>query len=129
MGKLFFVYLLYGVSICFAQITTLPAGTGGGGGTANTIASGTSVLGTSAIAANTCATVVTTAATGTATTDAIIATPNADISGVTGYGKASTDGLIIYPYPTANNVNFAVCNATGSSITPGAVTLNWRVVR
>jgi hypothetical protein len=26
-------------------------------------------------------------------------------------------------------VNFDVCNWTSSSITPGAVTLNWRVVR
>jgi hypothetical protein len=26
-------------------------------------------------------------------------------------------------------VNFDVCNWSGSSITPGAVTLNWRVVR
>jgi hypothetical protein len=26
-------------------------------------------------------------------------------------------------------VNFKVCNNTGTSITPGAITLNWRVVR
>lgn len=93
------------------------------------IASGTSALGTSSISANSCATVVTTAATGTATTDSIVWTPNADISAVTGYGAASTDGLKVYPYPTANNVNFKVCNGSGSSITPGAVTLNWRVAR
>lgn len=94
-----------------------------------TIASGTSALGTSAISANTCASVVTTSATGTASTDVITWTPNASLSAVTGYGKASTDGLIIYPYPTTNNVNFEVCNATASSITPSAVTLNWRVAR
>lgn len=94
-----------------------------------TIASGTSALGTSAIAANVCATVVTTTATGTASTDAIGWSPNADISGVTGYGVASTDGLKVYPYPTTNNVNWRVCNGTGTSITPGAVTLNWRVTR
>jgi len=94
-----------------------------------TIASGTSALGTTAISANSCASVVTTAATGTASTDTITWAPNADISGVTGYGYTSTDGLIIYPYPTSNNVNWKVCNATASSITPGAVTLNWRVVR
>jgi len=94
-----------------------------------TVASGTSALGTSAISANSCATVVTTAATGTLSTDTITWAPNADISGVTGYGVASTDGLKVYPYPTSGNVNWRVCNGTGSSITPGAVTLNWRVVR
>jgi hypothetical protein len=94
-----------------------------------TIANGTSALGTSAISANACATAVTTTATGTASTDTITWAPNADISGVTGYGVATTDGLKVYPYPTTNNVNWRVCNGTGASITPGAVTLNWKVVR
>lgn len=94
-----------------------------------TVASGTSALGTGSIGANACASVVTTAATGTLSTDTINWTPNADIGGVTGYGAASTDGLIVYPYPTSGNVNFHVCNATGASITPGAVTLNWSVRR
>lgn len=93
------------------------------------IATGTSVLGTSSISANTCATVVTTTATGTATTDVITYTPNADITSATGYGVGASDGLRIYPYPSANNVNWKVCNYTGSSITPGAVTLNWKVIR
>lgn len=94
-----------------------------------TIARGTATLGTSAIAANTCATTVSASATGTLSTDVILWTPNADISGVTGYGKLSTDGLIIYPYPSADNVSFVVCNATGTSITPGAASLNFRVIR
>lgn len=94
-----------------------------------TIASGTSALGTSEIAANACATAVTTTATGTATTDVIIFTPNANIRSVTGYGAGTNGGLSITHYPTANNVNFVVCNESGSAITPGAVTLNWRVVR
>ncbi len=99
-------------------------------GATTTIASGTSTMATGAISGNACATVVTTAATGTATTDAITWTPNADISGVTGYGITSTDGLKIYPYPSSNNVNFKVCNGTAVSITPGsAIVLNWRVTR
>jgi hypothetical protein len=102
---------------------------GAGGTVTYTIASGTSALGTSAIASGACATVVTTTATGTASTDTITWAPNADISGVTGYAPVTTGGLTIYPYPTANNVNFRVCNPTSSSITPGAVTLNWRVIR
>ena len=90
---------------------------------------GTATLGTSAISGNSCATAVTVTAANVLTTDTISWTPNADISGVTGYGVASTDGLKIYPYPTSGNVNFKVCNGTGTSITPGAVTLNWRVSR
>jgi|SRR5579859_1287870 len=93
-----------------------------------TIAAGTSALGTGSISSGACASVVTTTATGTLTTDPITATPNADIHGVTGYG-ATTGLLTVYAYPTADNVNFLVCNWTGSSITPGAVTLNWTVVR
>lgn len=94
-----------------------------------TIASGTSAMGTSAIASGACATVVTTAATGTATTDTIQYTPNADPTGVTGYAVSATGSLYIWAYPTANNVNFKVCNNTSGSLTPGALTLNWRVVR
>lgn len=90
---------------------------------------GTATLGTSAIAANSCATAVAISATGVATTDVIQFTPNADISGVTGYGAGASDGLVIYPYPTANTINFKVCNLSGSSITPGAVTLNFKVLR
>ena len=94
-----------------------------------TVASGTAALGTSLIGSGACATVVTVAATGVLTTDAIEWTPNADISGVTGYAPVTTGALSIYPYPTANNANFKVCNPTASGITPGAVTLNWRVPR
>lgn len=109
--------------------TAAAVATGAAGGFPVVIATGTSALGTSAISSGACATAVTTTATGTATTDVISWTPNADISAVTGYAPVTTGGLIIYPYPTSNNVNWKVCNPTSSSITPGAVTLNWRVVR
>jgi hypothetical protein len=93
-----------------------------------TVASGTAAMPTSSIAAGACATVVTVSATGVATTDVISWTPNADISGVTGYTPAGT--LRIYPYPTANNANFKVCNGHATdAVTPGAVTLNFRVTR
>lgn len=94
-----------------------------------TIASGTSALATGAITSGACATVVTTSATGTATTDNIMADFNADPTGVTGYAPSANGMLTIIKYPTANNVNFKVCNNTASSVTPGAITLNWRVVR
>jgi len=91
--------------------------------------SGTATLGTSAITANACASTVTVTATGALSTDSMTWTPNANISGVTGYGAGSADGLKIYPWISADAVNFAVCNGTGSSITPGAATLNWTIVR
>jgi len=111
---------------CNATNWIVISGTGPG---TVTIASGTSALGTGAISSGTCATVVTTAATGTATTDNIQADFNADPTGVTGYTPATSGMLAILKYPTANNVNFKVCNNTLASITPGAITLNWRVLR
>jgi hypothetical protein len=101
----------------------------GNASTMERVWSGTATLGTTAIGANACATAVTVTATGVLATDVISWTPNADISGTTGYGAASTDGLKIYPYPASNAVVFRVCNGSGSSITPGAVALNWRVAR
>lgn len=94
-----------------------------------TIASGTSAMATGAIASTACASVVTTAATGTLSTDAIIWTPNASIKALTGYTPATTGGLTIAAYPTADNVNFDVCNWSTGSLTPSALTLNWRVIR
>jgi len=94
-----------------------------------TVASGTSALGTSAIASGACAAVVSTAAAGVATTDAIAWGWNTRPSQITGYGYSTNGALRIDAYPTAGYVNFEVCNQTSASITPGAVTLNWRVVR
>jgi hypothetical protein len=93
------------------------------------VASGTAALGTSAITSASCATVVTATATGTATTDVVDASFNGDPSAVTGYAPVTTGMLTILSYPTTNTVNFKVCNTTGSSITPGAITLNWSVRR
>lgn len=103
--------------------------TGSSGALGVLIARGTSALGTGAITSGTCATVVTTAATNTATTDVVTASFNGDPSAVTGYIPTTAGMLTILVYPTANNVNFKVCNLTASSITPGAITLNWRVAR
>lgn len=93
------------------------------------VASGTSALGTGAISSGACATAVTTSATNVATTDVINWGFNGDPTGVTGYAPSANGMLTIVAYPSANNVNFKVCNNTGASITPGAVTLNWIVVR
>ena len=95
---------------------------------AASVTNSTATLGTSAIASGACATTVTVAATGVVSTDTIMWVFNADPTSTTGYNPA-TGVLTIYAFPTAGNVNFKVCNLTASSITPGAVTLNWRVLR
>jgi hypothetical protein len=99
-----------------------------------TVASGALALATSAISSQACQTVTqgsvnSAAATGVATTDVIAFTPNASIKAVTGYAPLTTGGLTIVAYPTSGYVNFDVCNWSASPITPGAVTLNWRVTR
>jgi hypothetical protein len=91
--------------------------------TPKTIASGTSILGTSPISAKTCATVVTSSAAGVDATDVISYSFNAAPSG------AYTAGLFIQSYVTPGNVSFLVCNPTASSLTPPAAALNWRVNR
>jgi hypothetical protein len=100
---------------------------GTAGALTTTLATGTQALGTAEIAASACASVATTAATGVATTDVIDWGFNGDPTSTTGYTAGAM--LTIIAYPTANNVNFKVCNNTTSAITPGAVTLNWRVRR
>ena len=97
---------------------------------ARVIGSGTAAMGTTAIASGASATLVTVAATGVATTDVIDWGFNGNPNSVTGYSAASTTGcLVITAYPTAGNVNFLVSNPTAGSITPGALTLNWKVTR
>lgn len=98
-------------------------------GVTQTIASGTASLGTSAIASGAKASTVTVTATGVASTDALIWGFNGDPTSTTGYVPTTNGMLTIIAYPSSGNVNFIVVNNTGASITPGAITLNWRVVR
>lgn len=95
-----------------------------------TIASGTTAMPTAAVAANSCSASATTAtATGAATTDAIIVTYASDPTGVTGYGAGTNGGITIRSWVTANTVDFKLCDESGASITPGALSVNWRIVR
>lgn len=115
-----------------APLVAACGGTGVNNGTSQitiTIASGTLTLNTTAISSGACSAAQTATATGTATTDAIQATFNADPTSTTGYIPTTAGMLTIIHYPTLNTVNFKVCNNTANSITPGAVTLNWRVTR
>ncbi len=96
---------------------------------ARTIASGSKALATGAISSAACTSAQTDTATGTLTTDVVSATFNGDPTGVTGYVPLTSGMLTIIVYPSADTVNVKVCNNTSSSITPGAITLNWRVTR
>lgn len=98
-------------------------------GVSQTIASGSLTLNTTSVGSAACSSAQTATATGAATTDAIEVSFNGDPTAVTGYIPLTTGMLTIIPYPTTNTVNFKVCNNTAASITPGAVTLNWRVIR
>jgi hypothetical protein len=94
-----------------------------------TICSGTIALGTSLIASGAKSTVATATCTGLATTDNIMMDFNADPSTVTGYAPSANGTLTIIKFPTANTINVYQYNDTASSITPGAMTVNYRVVR
>lgn len=87
-----------------------------------TVASGTASMTTAAIGAGACGTTVTVAATGVATTDVINVSRNAAVT-------APNGELELNWWPTSGNVNFNYCNPTAGSLTPGAATLNWNVVR
>lgn len=115
----------------YGSVYNAPFGINDSAGTITyTIASGATALATSSIASATCNTAATgVTATGVVATDAISASFNADPTGVTGYTPSALGMLTILSYPTAGAVNFKVCNNTASSITPGAITINWRVVR
>jgi len=103
-------------------VCTLSVGCGAAGGY-----SGTKALATSSITSETCTSAQTSTATGVLSTDTVQWSFNADKTATTGYAPLVTGGLWIMAYPTADTINFKVCNPTASSITPGAVTLNWAV--
>lgn len=111
-------------------VSALGVNTGTAGAFGVLIGSGTAAMNTALVASGACETVVTVATSGVATTDVITVGFNGDPTAVTGYGASATGAVLsIYPYPTSGNANFRVCNNTSASITPGALTLNFRVVR
>jgi hypothetical protein len=98
-------------------------------GTFATIFSGTVTLATSAIGSGACAAAVTTTATGALTTDSVYTNFSSDPTGVTGYTPSTSGMLTIVSYAGSGNFSVKVCNNTGASITPGAITLNARIGR
>jgi hypothetical protein len=90
------------------------------------IASGSLAMGTGAVGSG-ASRLNSAVATGVVTTDIIQWSFNA--TPAFGYAPASTGSLYILAYPSADHVNFLICNPTGGSITPGAMTVNYQVIR
>jgi hypothetical protein len=93
------------------------------------VAAGTKALATALIASGACTAAQTASATGALTTDSLVTQFEGDVTGVTGYMPATTGGLSVFPYLTADTFNVKVCNRTAAGITPGAVTIRWKVIR
>jgi hypothetical protein len=107
-----------GTGVNFLQPASSTCVTPAGAGITNIAIS----LPTTAIAANTCTTTATVTMTGLATTSAFSTAFATNPNAVTGWGASG--GLTFTTFPTANTLNWSVCNQTAASITPGAMTLN-----
>lgn len=88
----------------------------------------TAVLGTSAIASNSCATTVTVSVPGTTTSSALAWQFASDPNTIVGYGSGAAGDLTVDPFLTSGNANFRVCNLNGGPITPGAMSLTFKVI-
>lgn len=86
------------------------------------VANITVTLPTAAIAANTCTAAATATMTGVTTASTFTTAFATSPIAVTGWG--ANGGLVFETWPTANTLNWSVCNQTAASITPGAMTLN-----
>jgi len=106
------------------------------------VAAGTVALPTSAITSGSCTSCTSASCSGgtftissgavanVASTDTVKYTPNADPTSTAGYGASSSGAVLsVYAWPSSGAINFKVCNSTGSSITPGSLTLNLEVTR
>ena len=115
-------------------VDVLPAAVNSPAKIPQVVFAGTIALSTSSISTGTCqavsaGTTNSVAATNVATTDIIDWSPQVSLQGVTGYEVNTGGALSIDTYPTAGYINVNICNWTTGSITPGALTLNVRVIR
>lgn len=85
-------------------------------------------LDTASIASGAC-TNVTDTATGAIAGDVLLPTWATDPTGVTGWSPSASGGLYLDWYVTADTVNFEVCNNTDAAIDPGAITMNYLIIR
>lgn len=105
-------------SISGSPICTTATGCGSGSNIANVAIA----LPTTAIAANTCTAAATVTMSGLLTTSTFTTAFATDPSAVVGWG--ANGGLAFEPWPTANTLNYKVCNQSPASVTPGALSLN-----
>lgn len=92
------------------------------------VASGTLALSTGAITSATCVDNTATA-TNALTSDALEITFASDPTGVTGYAPSTGGSLWMAPWFAAGVLHVKQCNPSSGSITPSALSLNWRLVR
>lgn len=90
---------------------------------------GTVALATGLLTTGTQATAITITVPGVLATDIVHADFAIDPTAVTGFAPAAGGVLTIVKFCTANTINFVVQNNTAGSITPGAMSLNWKVLR
>lgn len=89
---------------------------------------GTLALSTSPIGGHTCSSAQTLTATGTTTSSVVSWSFASTPITITGYGDSVTPFLVVTAFPTSNTANIVVCNTSASSITPGAISVNIRVM-
>lgn len=94
-----------------------------------TVTSGSQSLATTAISSATCGAAQTITASSVLSTDTVVATFNGDPTGITGFVPSTTGMLTIIFYAGPDKLNFKYCNNTAGTITPGSVSVNWRVTR
>ncbi len=106
-----------------SNVSNIPTSETDGRAFTMTVATGTRAMATSAISAGACNTAdASITATGVLATDVVKFSPNAD--------PGLNSGLLVYSaWAGSGVISFRVCNPSAGSITPAAVTLNWRVER
>jgi len=92
------------------------------------VASGSTALSTSQIAAGG-SSVTTATATGAAAGNFIAANFHGSPVAVTGFIPGTSGTLAITAYLTSGNINFLVYNNTASAITPGSISIDWVVMK
>lgn len=109
--------------------TALPIATGSAGAFGVVFARGNGQsLDSASLNTETCSN-VDVSVTGAASTDVVLWNPDGPIDGVTGFGADDTGAVSIQAYAITNNVRFRFCNPTTGTINPGAITVNWRIIR
>jgi hypothetical protein len=107
------------INLATDVVGVLPAANGGSSSATPNVQV---TLPTSAISANSCTAPATVAMTGLTTSSTFTTAFASNPNSVTGWG--ATGGLTFTAWPTANTLNWSICNQTSANITPGTMKLN-----